>query len=229
MSFGIVADGIRRVYVNAVDGMHRAWLGGNAYLWVENEPNTANHVLSVVAVGSAGSRTAVPVPHDSGFGTFQMTPAALPGGPKRIQATIKHPVIGWLIHRRPVGLAPSQVALPAYARRTVAVWGFTRFIKPDPLSNVIVGVSDGRLYLNGGITGGEFFPLGPLNVMTTGGDNANASDQFVTVAGVAADGISKIKLFEGKENLATPLVYRGRLYVKGPNDLICFDIKSNAR
>jgi outer membrane protein assembly factor BamB len=43
------------------------------------------------------------------------------------------------------------------------------------------------------------------------------------------DLISKIKLFEGTENLATPLVYRGRLYVKGPSDLVCFDIKNNAR
>jgi hypothetical protein len=206
VSFGIVADRIRHVEVNAVDGTHRARIGGNAYLWIENEPNTANHVLSVVAVGDDAARTVVAVPHENGFGIFQMAPAASPGGPTRIQATIKHPAIGWLVHHRAVGLAPSQLALSTFARRQIAVWGFTRFVKPDPLSNVIVGVSDGRLYVNDGIAGGEFFTRGPLNVMTTGGNHANLSDQFVTVAGVAADGVSKIKIFLGSgQNQDVPL------------------------
>src|SRR6266571_4535710 len=39
-SFGIVADGVSRVEVHAVDGTHEAGIGGNAYLFVENEPNT---------------------------------------------------------------------------------------------------------------------------------------------------------------------------------------------
>ncbi len=206
VSFGIVADRVRHVEVNAVDGMHRAWIGGNAYLWIENEPNTANQVLSVVAVGDDGARTVVAVPHESGFGSFQMAPAASPGGPTRIQATIKHPAIGWLVHHRAVGFAPSQVALSTFARRQVAVWGFTRFVKPDPLSNVIVGVSDGRLYVNDGVSGGEFFARGPLNVMTTGGNHANLSDQFATVAGVAADGVDKIRIFLGSgESQDVPL------------------------
>jgi hypothetical protein len=176
VSFGIVADGIRRVEVHAVDGAHRAWIGGNAYLWVENEPNTANHVLSLVAIGHAGTRTVVPVPNQGGlFGSFQSAPSPPPGGPTHVQAVIKHPVIGWLIRHQPVGLAPSQVALSTFTRRAVAVWGFTRFVKPDPLSDITVGVSDGRLYVNDGMTGGPLFPSGRIKVMTTPNDAGTSS------------------------------------------------------
>ncbi len=45
VSFGIVSDGVTRVDVAATDGSHRAVIGGNAYLFVENEPNTGNRVF----------------------------------------------------------------------------------------------------------------------------------------------------------------------------------------
>ncbi|MCL2645627.1 MAG: PQQ-binding-like beta-propeller repeat protein [Phycisphaerales bacterium] len=40
--------------------------------------------------------------------------------------------------------------------------------------------------------------------------------------------ISKFKLFQDEKNeiLASPLVYRGRLYIKGTQDLVCLDITS---
>jgi outer membrane protein assembly factor BamB len=38
--------------------------------------------------------------------------------------------------------------------------------------------------------------------------------------------ISKVQLFKGSENWSSPLVYRGRIYVKGPGELVCFDIKT---
>jgi outer membrane protein assembly factor BamB len=37
--------------------------------------------------------------------------------------------------------------------------------------------------------------------------------------------ISSFQLFKGRENWTTPVVYRGRMYVKGPDELACFDIK----
>ncbi len=46
-SFGIAADGVSRVDVHATDGVHRAQLGGNAYLWVENDPNTGNRAAEL--------------------------------------------------------------------------------------------------------------------------------------------------------------------------------------
>ena len=38
--------------------------------------------------------------------------------------------------------------------------------------------------------------------------------------------ISKVALFRGNDNWATPIVYKGRLYVKGPNELVCFNVKA---
>ena len=38
--------------------------------------------------------------------------------------------------------------------------------------------------------------------------------------------VSRVKLFTGSENWSSPLVYRGKLYVKGPNELVAFDIKA---
>ena len=38
--------------------------------------------------------------------------------------------------------------------------------------------------------------------------------------------ISRVQAFTGKEIWSSPLVYRGKLYVKGPNELVCFDIKA---
>jgi hypothetical protein len=54
VSFGIAADGLSRVVVHTVDGDHRAALDGNAYLWVQNEPNTGQAALSVTAISSKG-------------------------------------------------------------------------------------------------------------------------------------------------------------------------------
>src|SRR5438094_276482 len=59
VSFGIAADGVSRVDVSATDGSHRAVLGGNAYLFVENEPNTGNRVLAISALGPNGKRTTI--------------------------------------------------------------------------------------------------------------------------------------------------------------------------
>ena len=38
--------------------------------------------------------------------------------------------------------------------------------------------------------------------------------------------VTKVSLFKGSENWASPLVYRGRLYVKGPEEVVCFDIRA---
>jgi hypothetical protein len=49
----------------------------------------------------------------------------------------------------------------------------------------------------------------------------------LSLAGVTPDGIkliSSVKQLEGTELWATPLVYRGRLYVKGTQEFVCYDI-----
>jgi hypothetical protein len=212
VSFGIVADAVRRVQIHAVDGTHQARVGGDAYLWVETTPNTGNRVLSITAM--TGKRRATITLPTATFGLSQVRqqPAL---GPSRVQATIAHPTIGWLEHREPVGLPPSAVKIRGVMRPLIAQSGFTRFIKPDPLSDVMVGVSKKRLFLAGGLWGGSnppYFNKGPLHVFYP---PRYSSQRFVTFNGVVADGVSRVRVFlaDGatqaaalKDNVFTALV-----------------------
>ena len=38
--------------------------------------------------------------------------------------------------------------------------------------------------------------------------------------------ISKVQAFEGQDIWASPVICGGKLYVKGPSELACFDIKA---
>lgn len=214
VSFGIVADGVSAVQVHATDGSHLAWVGGDAYLWVEAWPNSGNRVLSLTGT-ARGAKSTVHVPALNNF--LAPAPQAVPRGPSRLQATIAHPTIGWLDRHEPVGLAPSQLKTYPQIRRLIAASGFTRFIKPDPLSNVIVGVSARRLFYRGGLWGGSnppYFNRGPLHLFFP---PEQPSQGFVTLAGIAADGVAQIKVFlaDGqiqaaslKDNVFTALVPR---------------------
>src|SRR5207249_3028694 len=109
-SFGIAADGVERVDVHAVDGDHAALLGGNAYLWVERGPNTANRVESISVVGADGRTTRVPV---QGYRSYVGGPtqSGEPGGPTKLEATIAHPTIGWYVRHEQRGLSPAQAGI----------------------------------------------------------------------------------------------------------------------
>jgi hypothetical protein len=207
-SFGIVADGVSAVSVRAVDGVHRAILGGNAYLFVENDPNTANHVLSVTAIRSEGRRTTVPITTSLGgpwpFGlTVRKSHPRLPG-PTRATARIRHPRIGWYDRGEKRGLSLAQARLTSEQRREIGSLsnGGLRLLKPDPLSNVLVGLS-GNLcvtIVNGSEGAGEgcspqgqLFSQGPVDLVGSGG----------SVAGVVADGVSRIRIFLSDGELQT--------------------------
>ncbi len=150
VSFGIAADGVSRVGIEAVDGMHPALVGGNAYLLVEDKPNTGNRVLRVSAVGANGRRAAVSFSPLFGlpfslppFGTLRSSPR-LAKGPSRVEATIKHPSVRWHIHDEPRGVSMQQVKLTPQQRQQLqhyAQLGFLRLVKPDPLSDVVVGLA----------------------------------------------------------------------------------------
>jgi hypothetical protein len=173
-SFGIAADGVSRVDVLAVDGRHRATVGGNAYLFVENEPNTGNRVLSISARGPSGKTTTVSF--DATFAGFGIAPSTRrPLGPTQVQARIAHPTLDW-------------------ARRD------GKRTKPDPRSDIVVSVT-GQYCLNvqqehSHATGcgnrDDFFARGPLNVMMSGG----AGVQAAVLAGAAADGVARIAMFD---------------------------------
>jgi hypothetical protein len=213
VSYGIAADDVSAVNVNAIDGTHRARLGAGAYLWVEAQPNTGNRVLSLTAVAH-GKQSTVNLPSGISGSAVSPPPAR---GPTGIQATISDPTIGWLDRHEPVGLAASQLkSLRIYQqiRSLIATAGFTRFIKPDPLSNVIVGVSARHLFFDWGGSKPPYFKHGPIHFFDPPGVS---SQGFVTFTGVAADGVTAIKFFlaDGevqtaalKDNVFTALVPR---------------------
>jgi hypothetical protein len=194
LSFGIAADGVKRVDVHAVDGTHRAAVGGNAYLWVENEPSTGNRALSISATTADGRRTTISLDKQFGFPTAAPS-GRRPPGPTHVEARIRHPKIGWYLRGE---------------ARGHPVRGL-RMVKPDPLSDVAVGLS-GRYCLVTAIgtptatgtscsSGNWFFARGPLNVGIQG-----TRGQFMAVTGAAADGVARVRLFLADgERQAVPL------------------------
>jgi hypothetical protein len=209
ISFGIVADGVTRVDVTAADGAHRAVVDGNAYLFVENEPNTGNRVLAVSALSSSGKRSTIRF--DATYGLFSVSeePLRAPRGPNHLEAKIAHPTIGWYARGERRGRSVDQLNLRPSNRLGISPTG--RFVKPDPLSDIVVGL-DGNICLvlvTAGGAGGEgcntrasFFALGPLNVTLSGGGGTEA----MVVAGAAADGIVKLTVFGSDgQRLSVPL------------------------
>jgi hypothetical protein len=190
VSFGIVADGVSRVDVEATDGSHRAFIGGNAYLAVDEQPNTGNQVLRVSAV-SRGKRTTVSIPQS--LGPFRV-PVSAPHatGPKRLQARIAHPHVAWL--KRRTG-APHHIMLTREQRLAlpIAAPADRYFVKPDPLSNIVVGFDGSCLYF---VEGPER-PAGLVSACswTSLREPLRLMWRQDSVAGVAADGVVRVVLF----------------------------------
>jgi hypothetical protein len=197
VSYGIAADGVSRVVVHAIDGDHRAVLGGNAYLWVQNEPNSGQHALSVTATRSSGARITLPIQPVGMFATERPVPRR-PRGPTTVQRRILHPTIAWYLRGEKRGVGLNEV-------RRVVTYGngtlddSTRLVKPDPESNVLVGLAgEWCLVLvtnpGGPGTGCDspkgFWSRGPLNVM-----GSSEGNRFVRFSGAAADGVRRIVVF----------------------------------
>jgi hypothetical protein len=213
VSFGIAADGLSRVVVHTVDGDHRAALDGNAYLWVQNEPNTGQAALSVTAISSNGTHVTLPFAGATG-------PNRRPRGPSRRQARIADPTVAWYLRgeKRGVGLMEVERIRSQGGGR---IDDGTRLVKPDPQSDVLVGLT-GRwcLVVVQGPSGGPttacdsrdgFWSRGPLNVVMTG----DFGIDFLRINGVAADGVRRVVVFlaDGqrqraalRDNLFTTLV-----------------------
>jgi hypothetical protein len=211
-SFGTAADGLSKMIVHAVDGDHRAALAGNAYLWVQDEPNSGQRALSVTAVSSAGTRVTLPFEEAT-------APNRHARGPDHVQARIAHPTVGWYIRGEKRGVGHMEINRIRTDGR-----GFiddsTRFVRPDPDSNVLVGltgrwcllVAYGRSGPSASCSSGDgFWSQGPLNWTMTG----EYSDQFMRINGVAADGVRRVVIFlaDGqrqrtalRDNLFTTLV-----------------------
>jgi hypothetical protein len=195
ISYGIAADGVSRVVVHAIDGDHPAALGGNAYLWVQNEPNTGQHALSVTAIGPNGRRITLPILPSAGMFATETPVVRKPRGPTRVQRRILRPTIAWYLRGEKRGVGLNEV-------RGVVTYGqgplddSTRLVKPDPASNVLVGLAGQWcivLVTNAGGPGTGcdspqgFWSHGPMNVIST-----SEGDQFVRFSGAAADGVRRI-------------------------------------
>jgi hypothetical protein len=196
VSFGIVADGISRVDVEAVDSSHRARVGGNAYLYVQAVPNSPNRVLHVSALAD-GRRTSVPV---RSFGAPLLSPATA-SGPTKLEARIANPRIGWYDRGERRGIDVDDVNLTA---REQAWFRGARVVKPDPLSDFVVGISGHGCIVTTQTKncGPGFFWQGPLRV----GMNSGFGQEFMTVFGAAADGVARVTIFLADgERLRAPL------------------------
>jgi hypothetical protein len=208
VSFGIVSDGISRVDVRATDGSHQAAIGGNAYLFVENEPNTGNRVLAVSARSSTGKRSTIRFGATYGFFGGSPESGRPARGPGKVQVRIVHPTIGW--YARGERRGRSRDSLNLSRARLIGISATARFVKPDPLSDVVVGL-DGNICLvvvtgldagSGCNTASSFFARGPLNVMMSGGGGTES----MVVSGAAADGVERLTAFgSGGQDLSVPL------------------------
>lgn len=203
VGFGIVADGIRRVDVDAIDGSHRAALGGNAYLVVDSEPSTGNRFLRIRASGN-GRTTAVSLPFGHGFWFGAGRPAK---GPTHVQARIEHPRVGWFMRGEKRGVSLDEIRATPKQRKALE-WARTqgrlRLIKPDPASGLVVGLAGNICVVSvdggGGCGSAEhFFDYGPVNVSGRG----NGGD-FEELDGVAADGVRRARLFLADGTVLTP-------------------------
>ncbi len=197
-SFGIAADGVSRVQVDTIDGTRTAFVGGNAYLWIENEPSTGQRALSMSAVTEKGRRSTVAVAARSLL-EIRFGPQPTAKGPSRVEVRIPHPTISWYARRELRGVSAEQAKLTAEQRRELHASGFTRLVKPDPLGDIVIGLTrDGNcLVVVGGASGcgGNFFAIGPLNLMLIATNSLNSSDRFADVTGAAADGVARIRVF----------------------------------
>jgi hypothetical protein len=219
VSYGIAADGVSEVVVRAVDGDHRAVVEGNAYLWVQDKPNTGQSALSVTAVTPASSPVTLPIARLGGPYVSQLLPTRPARGPRHVERRIKHPTVAWYVRGEKRGMSLRDVRRVS-TQGNAGLDDTARLIKPDRLSNALVGLS-GKWCLvvvappDSGPAlscspGRQFWLLGPMNYMLS-----SEGDLFGRISGVVADGVARVVVFLGdgrrqpaslRDNLFTALV-----------------------
>lgn len=190
-SYGIVADGVDRVGIHAIDGFHAATLGGNAYLFVGSRPNTGNRILAVSALDGRRRLRLVridPEPWRAGN--------RRPPGPAQREARIANPKVGWLERGEKPGFAAfTGLAKPGRHAGTTSF----RFLKPEPPNGLAVGLSKDPMCViavrdtgeASGAACGGLFGRGPVNTLIS----CDLCGGFMEVRGVVADGVERLRLF----------------------------------
>jgi len=130
-------------------------------------------------------------------------------GPTHVQARIVHPAIRWVLRREKRGFGSDRLDLNAFTRAHIVKAG-ARFVKPDPFSDIVVGLEDDYCLLvvqGGGVASGcsdgaAFFSRGSMSVMTSGGGGV----QSATLAGAASDGVARVAMFDANgQQIRVPL------------------------
>src|SRR5205823_14717004 len=98
-----------------------------------------------------------------------------------VEAAIKNPRVGWFARHEKRGYSLDQVPLTPEQRANLGragLPGLGRLVKPDPLSNRVVGLTGDLCLVSGNGSSAcsesmhEFFSRGPLNVMYTSADSS---------------------------------------------------------
>jgi hypothetical protein len=206
-SFGIAADGVSRVDVRTTDGAYRAAVGGNAYLFVANEPNTGSRVLAVSTRRADRNRTTIDLAPMFGDAISAAATPRPARGPARVQVKIRRPQIGWAVRGEKRGFSVDRLNLPLNDRGLV---DDARFVKPDPYSDIVVGLAgtyclavvQGKSVGRGCSDRQDFFSRTPMNVMASGGGGVTAT----AIAGAVADGVVRVVAFGADgQRVAVPL------------------------
>jgi hypothetical protein len=207
-SFGIVADGVEGVELEADDGLHRAIVASNAFLYVADKPKLGTRVRKVFAISAAGRKTLIPF-QSAPFGAWDWPAPAYdrPTGPAQVQRKVEGGTIGWLLSHDERGEEPPKDA--PFMRGAE----FARLLTPDPRSHVRMlvaigplpgrGASQGERSLcayrvSGKHAGGGCSPLDnpfPLAPFTLGQSIDEGGDQYATLSGLASDDVARLQLF----------------------------------
>jgi hypothetical protein len=155
--FGFASDDVRAIEVTLVHGRERVPVTNNVFLALTSRPaGNANHhplpntVLGVHAILRNGSRVDIPYSVE-GLGLvpggakptvpsyFGPPARASIPGPSKVTAPIRHPQIGWLSRRDPVGSPNPTPREPWFA------FSFSRLIHPDPSDPTAFAVGFGHM------------------------------------------------------------------------------------
>ena len=200
-SFGLVANNVSSVELEAGGKTEHAFMGGRAFLLVRRHVPFCSGVDRVFAIDTAREKIAVP---------FRRSPCRIPSfslkkpryGPTQIDRKPLRRAIAWLDNHEPRGLSLRQAGVPRrWLPRAHHGIHFARVLQPDPGNHIrVVIYLAGRhnaictMTITGARSGGGGtaslfdYPLAP-SVSGFGGA------QSALISGIASDAISRIDLF----------------------------------
>lgn len=220
-TFGIVADGVQSIELQADDGRHEGLIGGNAFLYVAPDPAVGTRVTQASATDASGARFTLPL----AIAPFGMSGGAgvaarPPLGPAQVERKVEGGSIGWLERREPRG-DPIDQAGP-FGDRIV----FGRLLRPDPSSfmrvrvvlvdrasnpaagdepDLCYGVLRGGLSTYGCARFRDYFGHRNPSAFRVGVEQFGG-DQYSLVSGIASDDVARVELYLATgERVSVPL------------------------